>query len=494
MPPEVAEAREVLTPANEPAQERPTAPVRLSPVQFAVAVLGLRLYVWQARVLADVMTGTPTAVVTPNGAGKTSVLISALALTVLHEWPGATVVLTSATFRAVRTQIFAALEQHRAKFPNWTWKDTEITDANCGRILGFATDQGAKFEGFHAHPDRPLLIILDEAKTVQDDIFVAADRCNPTYLLYVSSPGGNFGQFHDAFKNSGFHRHHITAKDCPHLSEEWIAKMREKYGEGSDVFRSMVLGQFAKGNEQGKIVQFADYERCLAQPPPWAEGQRQAFCDFAESGDLCVIATRDGNRLQIADAWQPDGDVARVAARFETGLRPLHEAGYILLGDADGTGHGFITTLKLRGLPIRGVKNNSAASDSHYFNLVAQQWWTFAKQVASCRWILPHDETLKRQLCERNQNYVERDGQKIFGREDGRLQLQPKRREKGASPNHADAIVGAAFDYPTLEAVPVGRPAGGRETPEFPHALPSRWEQAERELRDAEKMAGCTWD
>lgn len=467
---------------------------RLSPIQFGVLALKLRLYTWQARVMADVMSGEPTAVVTPNEAGKTSVVIKTLALSVLHEWPGATVVLTSATFRAVRTQIFAALEHEKAKFGGWTWKDTEIEDGQGGRILGFATDQGAKFEGFHAHPDRPLLIVIDEAKTVPDDIFVAADRCNPTYLLYISSPGGLFGQFHDAFKNKGVRSHHITIEDCPHITPERIEKMRQKYGEDSDIYRSMILGKFAKGNETGKVVQFVDYERCLAQPPKWQEGKRQAFCDFADSGDLCIVATRNGNRLELRDVWQPDGNKAGVAERFETNLRALQNDGYELYGDEDGTGHGYITTLNLRGIRIRGVRNNAKPTDAHYFNLNAEQWWTFSGQVNKCRWILPHDETLKRQVCERNQNFVEKDGKKVFGREDGVLQLQPKRKEKGASPNHADAVIGAAYDYPALEAVDYVKTGADRTSAQFPHALPSRYAEAEAELANAATMAGSTWD
>lgn len=467
---------------------------RMSPAVFAVAALGMKLYRWQAQVLVDVMKRKPVAVVTPNEAGKTSVVITALALAVLHEWPGATVVLTSATFRAVRTQIFAALEQHRAKFAGWSWKDTEIEDGHGGRIIGFATDQGARFEGFHAYPDRPLLIVLDEAKTVPDEIFVAADRCNPTFMLYISSPGGLFGQFHDAFKNPGVISHEITVEDCPHITPERIEKMREKYGEDSDIYRSMILGKFGKGNDTGKVIQFVDYERCLANPPRWTEGKRQAFCDFAESGDLCVIAKRNGNRLDIADAWKPDGNTAGVAERFERTLRALQKDGYDLFGDADGTGHGFITTLTLRGLHIRGVKNNAASTDKHYFNLNAQQWWTFAEQVRKCRWILPHDETLKRQVCERNQNYVERDGKQVFGREDGKLQLQPKRKESAPSPNHADAVIGAAYDYPALEAVSFVQSGASRSTSQFPDALPSRWSEAEAELETAGKLTGAAWD
>ncbi len=472
--------------------------VLLSMVQFAVTVLLFRLYIWQAAIMASVTKGVPTAVVTPNGAGKTSVIIKTAALWCLHEFPGATVVVTSATFRAVRTQVFAALEQDKAKFAGWTWNDTEITTPQGGRILGFSTDSGAKFEGFHAYPGRPLMIIIDEAKTVPDEIYVAVDRCNPTYLLYISSPGGNFGRFHDAFKNARFAKFEIGAKDCAHITPEYIAAMREQYGEDSDIYRSMVEGLFAKGSENGKVVQFVDYERCAANPPPVREGVRQAFCDFADSGDLCIVVSRDGNELKFEDVWKPDGNKAGVAERFETTLRRLQNAGYVLRGDEDGTGHGYITTLNLRGIRIEGVRNNDKPSDAHYFNLNAQQWWTFSKQLARCQWRLPkcaHGDLLKRQLCERNEVFVTRpDGTKVFGREDGRLQLNPKRKEPGKSPNHADALIGAAYDYPANVAVNYVNSGHDRATAAFPNALPSKWSEAEAELEHANKMAGATWD
>lgn len=485
-------AREPGTPID-PAPIAPAGtkapPPRLSPIQFAVTVLKKRLYKWQAFIMADVVR-QPTTAVTPNEAGKTSVVIASLALWCLHEYPGATVVATSATFRAVRTQVFAGLEQHKAQFAHWTWKDAEIEDAHGGRIIGFATDSGAKFEGFHAYlatevtPFRPLLIILDEAKTIPDDIFVGVDRCNPTWLLYISSPGGHFGRFHDSFKSERFAAHNIGIADCPHITPERIEAMRLQYGEDSDVYRSMILGQFAKGKEDGKVIAFEDYERCLANPPRWQEGVRRAFCDFADSGDLCIVATRDGNRLAFADVWKPDGNKAGIAERFERVLRPLQEQGYELLGDEDGTGHGYITTLNLRGIHIRGVRNNDKTSKpAVYFNLNAEQWWTFAKQIAECRWILPHDETLKRQACTREQNFVEVDGKKRFGREDGKLQLQPKKRSGMPSPNHADAIVGAAFDYPVVASNSYvgGSPKDG--------VLPSRYQEM-RELQEAEETAG----
>ncbi|WP_043586936.1 hypothetical protein [Geminisphaera colitermitum] len=425
---------------------------KLNPITFAVAVLKLRIYSWQAKIMASVWSGKPTVAATPNGAGKTSVIIVALALTLLHEFPGATVVLTSATYRAVCDQIFASLAVHQAKFSAWKWNDTEINDGQGGRIIGFATDRGGRFEGFHAYPGRPLLIILDEAKSIADDIFVAADRCQPTMLLYISSWGGLFGRFHDAFSQDRFAQFQAGIADCPHITPEFIEAMRAQYGEDSDIYRSMILGQRPKGNETGFVVPFVDYERCESNPPVWQEGTKQVFCDFAETSDECVIAKRDGNRLSIVDAWIPDGNTAGITDRFEGHLRRLQNEGFVIRGDADGTGHGYITALSLRGIKISGVKNNDAPMDNHYFNLAAEHWWTFAKKVKSNFWILPHDEVLKRQLCSREEVYRKVGDKKVYGREDGRLQLMPKSRLSTKSPDRADALVGAAFDYASFAA------------------------------------------
>lgn len=432
------------------------APVlqKVSPVTFAVAVLMFRLYQWQARLMSKVASGKPTACVTPNGAGKTSVIICALALWMLHEWPAGTVVLTSATFRAVREQIFSALHLHKDKFAGWEFKDTEIETPQGGRIVGFATDSGGRFEGFHAYPDRPLMIILDEAKTIHDDIFVAADRCQPTYLLYISSPGGLFGRFHDAFKSPRFEQEEIGIGDCPHITPEFIAAMREQYGEESDIYRSMIEGKFGKGTVDGKVVPFGAYENTLRSAPMWQPGTRQVFCDFSNTSDECVVAKRDGNRLEIVDAWVPGGNNAETTMRFARLLRPLQADGYVLRGDQDGTGHGYITALGQMGIHLIGVSNNAPAGDSHYFNLAAEMWWQFRRCCERCTRILPNDEKLKRQACSRDEVYREVAGKKVYGREDGKLQLMPKSKLSSASPDRADAIVGASFDYPAHLPIP----------------------------------------
>lgn len=429
---------------------------KLNPVTFAICVLGMRLYAWQARLLMSVWSGKPTAARTPNGAGKTSIIIVVLALCMLHEFPGATVVLTSATFRQVRDQMFAALKGHEKKFTGWKFNETSIETPTGGRIVGFATDSGGRFEGFHAYPDRPLLIIVDEAKTVADGIFVAIDRCQPTHLLYISSPGGLLGRFYDAFKNSRFAHFAITAKDCPHITPEFIDAMRVQYGEDSDIYRSMVQGDFGTGTDDGRVVKFTWWERNEVLPPPPKPGKRQVFVDFADGGnDEHVIAAADGNKAWIEDSWANSLTSDQNILRHHKVLRRLQAEGYALYGDAGGVGHGYIIALGQMGVAIEPVNNNDPAADPHYFNLAAEMWWQLAGKLKNCEVILPwKDDVLKKQLLNKEEVWRQAaSGEKIYGREDGRLQLMPKSKVSTKSPDRGDAIVGACFDFRSFQPV-----------------------------------------
>ena len=429
--------------------------VVISPAAFARLRLGMSPYGWQDEVMADVASGVPTTVRTPNGSGKTSVIVTTLALWCLEEFPRSTVVLTSATFRAVKDQIFASLQTHEGKFRDWKWNDSTIETPEGGQIIGFATDRGGRFEGFHAYPGRPLLIVLDEAKSLADEIFVAADRCQPTMLLYISSPGGVVGRFKESFGSPRFRKHAIGLAQCPHISREFIEAMKEQYGEDSAIYRSMMMGEFASGEKDGHVVPWLAWDMSAQSEIVRRSGRRIVFCDFANGGgDENVIARRDGNVVVIEDAWAHEADAGRNTMRLFRTLKRLQDDGYELYGDKDGCGAGYIVALGQMGVRVQGVGNNDPAQDAHYFNLAAEMWWTLAAKLGRGEMVLPwKDDVLKKQMLGREEVYRQVDGVKVYGREDGKLQLMPKSKLNTKSPDRADAVVGAAYDY--LEAKPV---------------------------------------
>lgn len=430
---------------------------RIAPHAYAVAALGQMPYLWQAKIMFDVVRGYKTAARCCNGSGKTDRVVAPLALAVADQFPGSTVVIVSATHRQVREQVFASLHKHAGRHPAWDWTDAKVTTPGGSRIIGFATDRGGLFEGFHSGgPTKPLLIIADEAKSIRDDIFVAMDRCQPDMLLYISSPGGLLGRFHDAFANPHFKTHVVGAGDCPHITPQFIAEMGEQYGTDSEIYRSMVLGEFALGNDDGCVIPFGALEAVLRCPPMAQDAVRPVgFCDFAESSDENVLAVVRGNRVEIADAWvqpkkadgQPDKDA--VVRRFKDlfrqhGLEPSR-----IWGDASGMGYGYAYALRNDGWAINTCENSDKPDDEHYFNTGAEMWWEARKRIEDGTVILPDDDLLKKQLCSRRRE----------PREDGRLQLEPKKKMAGKSPDRADAVVGAIYWATRADrlAKPLGR-------------------------------------
>lgn len=459
----------------------------LAPHLYAVAVLKERPYLWQAAIMHDVWQRRKTVARCCNGSGKTSKVVGTLPLALADQFPGSTTVIVSATNRQVRDQIFPAMLAHENKFPAWDFADTRITSDRGSRIIGFSTDHGGRFEGYHSSgPDKPLLIIVDEAKSVANDIFVAIDRCQPDMLLYISSPGGRLGRFHESFGLTQFRKHVVGADQCPHINESFIEEMGELYGRDSEIYRSMVLGEFATGDDDGHVVPFGAVEACLRNPPLERQGEPVGFCDFAESSDENVLAVVRGNRLEIVDAWvqtpkadgQPDKDA--VVRRFKDLFRAQGLKAERIWGDASGMGYGYAFALRRDGWAINTCENSDKPVDSHYFNLGAESWWRTRTMIEETAVILPRDEVFKKQLCTRKKE----------PRDDGRLQLQPKKKMQGKSPDRADAVVGALYWAWRLKATggPIGRMSDG----EVPQSLMAKAiAEAESEADPANFIAGA---
>jgi hypothetical protein len=415
---------------------------RLDPVGFARIGLRQDLYPWQASVLFDLFFKKRVALRACNGSGKTSKCVAPAALWLVHEWAGSTVVITSATDLQLRMQVAPALQkmlETRAGPEFYEIKQREIEFSNGSRIILRSTDSGGKFEGFHGSPDAPLLVIVDEAKTVNDDIFTAIDRCQPDYLLVVSSPGGRLGRFYELCQpESGYAIHAVGVDQCPHINPAYVEEMAERYGRDSEIFRSMMLGEFGSENNDLSVIPLRVYLSASKRDVVKHNNKRRLFCDFAEGGgDENVLAVCDNGIARVYDAWvQSDGNKDSVVARFMNCFRELGAKDGEIYGDAGGMGFGYIYALRQNGFQIIGIRNGEKSNHpERYFNLAAEQWFTAAGALERGEVALVDNQLLKQQLCSRVRK----------PREDGLLQLLPKKESGQDSPDRADAIVGAIW-------------------------------------------------
>ncbi len=172
-----------------------------SPSGFNCIMLGQDLYQWQADALdALIPDGARVAIKTCNESGKTSVLVAGAIIWHMMLYPNSMTVSTAGVYRQVTEQLMPSLRRLLAKSPSWNVTENRVQAPNGSRFVGFSTDDAGKFEGWHTPVDNngkksSLLMIVDEAKSVKEDIYEAIERCRPDRLLIASSPGEPLGTF-----------------------------------------------------------------------------------------------------------------------------------------------------------------------------------------------------------------------------------------------------------------------------------------------------------
>src|SRR5258708_2159133 len=192
--------------------------------RYARTILNVELHEWQARVLYDcsVPLGRRrrVAVRAPNGAGKDDRIIAPLALWWLQRYKRGQVQITTKDEKQLTNQTWRSISTHRHLYPNYpTWRDHDHTIAtpSGGLLSGWVTDDPRRAEGYHEEePDGPLLIIINEAKSVDDSIFDSFGRCSYNLILAISTGGLMEHRFYEIFthKRTGWSHHIASLKDC----------------------------------------------------------------------------------------------------------------------------------------------------------------------------------------------------------------------------------------------------------------------------------------
>jgi phage terminase large subunit len=381
-------------------------------LDFAAA-LGISLYRWQAEICltieqAATLTRKKVAVRAPNGVGKTARCITLSALRWLQRFPRGKVVITSYDNRQISDQLWMALRAQAAKFPGWKWTDSEytITTPTGGRLRAFTTSDPGRAEGFHSDADCPLLIIVDEAKSIDPEIMKAVDRCTYSVLLYISSPGPMAGPFYEAFTTNqqSFITFAVGLADCPHKPRELIDDIIATYGENDPYTRSTLYGEFmSHGDGVNHILELPDVGAWLSSSIGFHDGPVVFGCDFAAGGDDNVIVKRVGNKVAEIITWK-DKDTANAAGRF---VRELRRMGYergskrmAVYGDATGIGKTMCDLIRESGIAINDFNFGGHSTLDGYKDEGTRIWYSAAKMIRDSKIMVPdrHLESIKK-LC-----------------------------------------------------------------------------------------------
>ncbi len=323
----------------------------------------LRLFPWsrQREILESVRDHPRTSVRSCHSSGKTKIA-AGIVLWFLYSHPDSIVVTTAPGGRQVKkllwTEIGALFE--RAHLPGRCMTEQLTVDKRWFAI-GFSSNTGGKFHGFHA---KHLLLVMDEASEIEEPIFQAVTGIltnkNARQLL-IGNPLSNAGTFYNSHHSlrAMWNTFHISAFDTPNFTgeavpaivreslvdQQWVTDRRQEWSEENPLYQAKVLGNFPTQGE------WSIYSLLWIEAAKEREGEtggpRQPIevgADIARQGSCeNVVYGRWGDRILGMDAWRSDDLIATAGriARFARGLGAT-----VLKIDATGMGSGVVDELR----------------------------------------------------------------------------------------------------------------------------------------------------
>lgn len=447
----------------------------------------LKQTVWskQREILLTVRDNRRTAVRSGHGVGKswTAALVACWWLDT-HPPGEAFVVSTAPTFSQVRAILWRYIRKHhkagqlagRVNQTEWLIDDELV---GYGRKPADTDEDG--FQGIHA---RYVLVVLDEACGIPEQLWVAADALATgpdCRILAIGNPDNPASHFRKVCTpGSGWQQLSISAFDSPNLtgeevgedmsaslvSREWVEEKARDWGVENPIYRAKVLGEFS-ADAPNQVVRASDVANCRAgmerRPTPEELLPVELGVDVGGGGDETVIRERRGKHA--GREWRAHTDRPEKIAPLI--LQAIRETGATAVKiDSIGVGFGVIGELRNasgRGehqAHIHAVNVATAASrPDKYLNLRAEMWWELGRGLsAEGGWDLAkmaNADTTIAQLLEPRWDVDPK----------GRIRVEPKDeiiKRLGRSPDNADALLLAYYSagrprVRTMSSRPAGR-------------------------------------
>ena len=423
--------------------------IQADPVTFCRNVLQYDPWSKQREIIESVRDNQRTAVRSCHGSGKTATAARVVAW-YLTAYPNSRVVTTAPTFSQVRDLLWSEVHSAVARAPQGLFPECDTTRLTITRewfAVGLSTDKPERFQGHHAEH---LLLVVDEASGVHEEIYEAAEGflTRPTArVLLIGNPTQTSGTFYRAFHSDRalYKTIHISAFDTPNftgeqvsevaakslVSEEWAEQRKKQWGEGTPLYDVRVLGNFPSESEDQVIglQQIEDAKAREVQPGLPVV----VSCDVARYGsDETVIAIRRGDNVRIHKTYT-SRSLMETVGHIVDAAREYNQPGMRVVIDDVGLGGGVTDRLKELGVPVEGFNGGSTANEPRlYPNRRSEAWFAFAGQIDNVD--LDKDEQLGADLV----------APKYSLDSQGRRVVEPKdktKRRLGRSPDRADAVL-----------------------------------------------------
>ena len=402
------------------------------------------------------------SMVAANGAGKDSIILTPFAIWCILTQVRCRVVLTSASHQQLKGQTQGYIQDFVDDFNAWArYRVLDYIDLKVvcpqtdSEIVMFATDMAGKAEGWHPKEDgRWLVMILNEVKSIKEDIIRATLRCSGyTHWVEVSSPGLIDTHFYKTISRAdctypevpklgqSFVRR-IIDTDCPHLSDAYKKALIDEFGdENHPIVLSALKAQFMSADTVYVIpADFFNYEPLGEQ----LLGDRlRAGLDLALGGDETVLSVWKGNKQIGLETWR-----IRYEPTLHTHLIHAFEKYKLkaedINADAGGLGLPIIHRLDEAGWPVNMIKNDQKAFRKVYRNRGTELYWTLRRLIQDKVLIFLKDEKQIDQLKKRRYNLRDNNTLQLESKRDARARGEP-------SPDRADATALAFADIDATE-------------------------------------------
>lgn len=326
------------------------------PDMFNAAVLGRKPYWWrQVEIGRSIVDNYITVVCSGNATGK-DYFMGGLIPWWLARHKNALAIVTgpsqsllgTVTWKEIRRAVEGSRIPFGARLSNGIKASPHVVDMGGGwQALGYSTTSVERASGQHAEH---LLVVVEEASGVDDEIWDALDSLKYSRLAAFGNPIRAEGRFVDLMRQAEKDRKEkidpsrrvnkiiIPSTDSPHATWEkspygladktWLEDVARRYGKDSLWYRSHVLALVPEQSHD-TLIPLAWLDRAAACGRAYPIGFPQAgrvriSCDLGEGvgRDRTVIIVRDDlgvieivheNSLGLAEAAAV---IAKFAARY----------------------------------------------------------------------------------------------------------------------------------------------------------------------------------
>lgn len=429
-----------------------------NPVLFAKEVCSFFPDPWQEAVMMDIAESTKVSVRSGHGVGKTSVEAVVL-LWFLSCFKFPKVIATAPTRQQLNDILWSEIEKWRSRSPLLkellTWTKTYVYMKGYEKrwfAVAKTASEPENMQGFH---EENMLIIVDEASGVEDDIMeaiLATLSGKNNKLLMCANPTRTTGTFYDSHnRDRGMYRcHKVSSLDSTRTNKENIAAFIRKYGEHSNVVKVRVYGDFP-AQEDDTFIPLPLIEQTVLNEIDTEKINRISLgVDVARYGDdETVIASNIGGKIEIPlvrhgqSLMTTAGDIVRLYKQI---IKDYPQYKGVITVNIDDTGLGGGVTDRLEEVkteqrlrrmeivPVNfGNKPPLDGSEEHYQDISTYMWATVKAEMENREISIPNDEELVAQLSVRKYSITSQ----------GKIMLESKKDMKARSiksPDRADAV------------------------------------------------------